>query len=123
MSDSPAATDPEAPTWYWRIDPSLLKEAAEIRKRDPNEFRGAVLTYFGFGGRDDGPILERMRAHPEAHGAALGDTLQNIGRGGGCKYDGGENTNQKSEHVQSPKLLRPAAGWSPIHSLRRRETS
>ena len=58
-------TPPEAPTWYWRIDVARLKEAAEIRRRDPNEFRQAVLTYFGFGGRDDGPIIERMRAHPE----------------------------------------------------------
>lgn len=57
--------DPEAPTWYWRIDPALLREAAEIRRRDPDAFRSAVLTYFGFGGRDDGPIIERMRAHSQ----------------------------------------------------------
>jgi ubiquinone biosynthesis protein COQ4 len=60
---APAAADER--TWYWRIDPALLKEAAEIRRRDPNEFRSAVLTYFGFGGRDDGAIIERMRAHPQ----------------------------------------------------------
>jgi ubiquinone biosynthesis protein COQ4 len=55
----------EEPTWYWKLDFDLLKEAAEIRKRDPKEFRGAVLTFFGFGGRDDGPILDRMRANPK----------------------------------------------------------
>lgn len=61
---TPAATS-DAPTWYWRIDPKLLKEAAEIRKREPTNFRSAVLFFFGFGGRDDGAIIERMRAHPE----------------------------------------------------------
>jgi ubiquinone biosynthesis protein COQ4 len=53
------------PSWGWRLDFRMLKEAAEIRKRDPREFRGAVLTFFGFGGRDDGTIIRRMRAHPE----------------------------------------------------------
>jgi ubiquinone biosynthesis protein COQ4 len=43
----------------------MLREAAEIRRRDPNDFRSAVLTYFGFGGRDDGAIIARMRAHPD----------------------------------------------------------
>lgn len=57
-------TDAER-TWYWKIDVALLKEAAAIRKRDPDDFRSAVLTFFGFGGRDDGAILARMRAHPE----------------------------------------------------------
>ncbi len=52
-------------TWFWKIDFKLLKEASAIRKRDPKAFRGAVLTYFGFGGRDDGPVIERMRADPE----------------------------------------------------------
>lgn len=59
-------TEPtEEATWYWRLDFGRLKEAAEIRKRDPNEFSGAVLTFFGFGGRDDGEIIRRMRADPE----------------------------------------------------------
>ena len=53
----------DTPTWYWRIDPKLLKEAAEIRKREPTNFRSAVLFFFGFGGRDDGAIIERMRRH------------------------------------------------------------
>ncbi|MFK7896796.1 MAG: Coq4 family protein [Myxococcota bacterium] len=55
----------EEPTWFWKLDFGLLKEAAAIRARDPKDFRGAVLTYFGFGGRDDGPVIERMRADPE----------------------------------------------------------
>lgn len=54
-----------SPSWGWKIDLAMLREAAAIRKRDPREFRGAVLTFFGFGGRDDGWIIERMRAHPE----------------------------------------------------------
>ena len=54
-----------APTWYWRIEPSKLREAAEIRRRDPNDFASAVLTFFGFGGRDDGAAIAKMRAHPE----------------------------------------------------------
>jgi len=57
--------DPEEPTWRWRIDLAMLREAAEIRRRDPTEFRAAVLTFFGFGGRDDGRILRRMHNHPE----------------------------------------------------------
>ncbi len=58
----PAGT---APTWYWRIEPGKLREAAEIRRRDPNDFSSAVLTFFGFGGRDDGAAIAKMRAHPE----------------------------------------------------------
>ena len=58
------ADQPTTPTWFWKIDFSMLKEASEIRKRDPKAFRGAVLTFFGFGGRDDGAIIERMRKHP-----------------------------------------------------------
>lgn len=65
LHDPALERDPQGPTWYWKIDRAMLREAAEIRRRDPKEFRGAVLTYFGFGGRDDGRILERMRAHPE----------------------------------------------------------
>jgi len=61
--------DPETPTWGWKLDFGMLKEAGEIRKRDPKAFRGAVLTFFGFGGRDDGWILRTMRAHPT--GAAI----------------------------------------------------
>lgn len=59
-----AGLGPEPPTWGFKIDLSMLKEAAAIRKRDPKEFRGAVLTFFGLGGRDDGAILERMARHP-----------------------------------------------------------
>ncbi|MEM7411315.1 MAG: Coq4 family protein [Myxococcota bacterium] len=53
------------PTWYWRLDFDLLRQAAAIRKKDPTDFRSAVLFFFGFGGRDDGEILRRMRSHPE----------------------------------------------------------
>ncbi len=60
-----AQHDEQSYTWYWKLDLGLLREAAEIRRRDPREFRGAVLTYFGFGGRDDGTIIARMRSHPE----------------------------------------------------------
>ena len=59
------ATWPSEATWYWKIDLARLREAAEIRKRDPNEFRQAPLTFFGFGGRDDGAIVRKMRAHPD----------------------------------------------------------
>lgn len=55
----------DAPTWRWRIEPSRLREAAELRRADPNNFDSAVLTYFGLGGRDDGAIIEKMRADPE----------------------------------------------------------
>lgn len=58
----PAPGDEQVPTWYWKLDFALLREAAAIRRRDPREFRGAVLTYFGFGGRDDGEIIARMRS-------------------------------------------------------------
>jgi hypothetical protein len=51
-------------TCFWKIDFNMLKEASEIRKRDPKEFRGAVLTFFAFGGSDDGTIVQKMRAHP-----------------------------------------------------------
>ena len=54
----------DAPTWRWRIEPSRLREAAKLRRADPNNFDSAVLTYFGLGGRDDGAIIEKMRAHP-----------------------------------------------------------
>lgn len=54
----------QKPTWFWKIDLPMLKEASAIRARDPKEFRGAVLTFFGFGGRDDGEIIRRMRVHP-----------------------------------------------------------
>ena len=64
MSELSKTTDEPNPTWFWRIDFDLLKEASAIRKRDPKAFRGAVLTFFGFGGRDDGPVLERMRRDP-----------------------------------------------------------
>ena len=60
-----SSSDGSEPTWYWKLDFARLREAAEIRERDPNEFRSAVLTFFGFGGRDDGTIIERMRANPE----------------------------------------------------------
>lgn len=63
ISESDATTRQE-PTWFWKLDFDMLREAKEIRKRDPKEFRGAVLTFFGFGGRDDGSIIERMRSHP-----------------------------------------------------------
>ena len=52
-------TEPTEPTWGWKLDFGMLREAAEIRKRDPREFRGAVLTFFGFGGRDDGTQISR----------------------------------------------------------------
>ena len=74
MSEAPIESPPldaqrpmssAVPTWYWRIDLGMLKEAAAIREQDPTDFRSAVLTFFGFGGRDDGTIIERMRAHPE----------------------------------------------------------
>ncbi len=65
MAEPTSRSEDEAPTWYWRIDPKLLREAAEIRRREPTNFRSAVLFFFGFGGRDDGAILARMRAHPE----------------------------------------------------------
>jgi hypothetical protein len=55
--DSAAQRDEQSPTWSWTLDLGLLREAAEIRRRDPREFRGAVLTCFGFGGRDDGTII------------------------------------------------------------------
>ncbi len=51
-------------TCRFRLDFSMLKEAAAIRARDPREFRAAVLTFFGFGGRDDGWLLRRMQRHP-----------------------------------------------------------
>lgn len=65
----PRGPEADAATCGWRIDRDMLREAAAIRKRDPKAFRGAVLTFFGLGGRDDGAILERMRAHPT--GAAI----------------------------------------------------
>jgi ubiquinone biosynthesis protein COQ4 len=49
----------------WKIDLSMLKEAAAIRRRDPNEFRSAVLTFFGLGGLDDAAIIKRMQGHQE----------------------------------------------------------
>ena len=55
----------QEPTWYWKLDFARLKEAAELRRQDPRGFRSAVLTFFGFGGRDDGAIIARMRSHPE----------------------------------------------------------
>ena len=65
MAESTApTTEATAPTWGWKLDFDMLREAGEIRKRDPKAFRGAVLTFFGFGGRDDGWILRTMRAHP-----------------------------------------------------------
>lgn len=68
MSKIETETKTEAPpskeaTWFWKLDLGMLREAAEIRRQDPKAFRGAVLTFFGFGGRDDGAILERMRKH------------------------------------------------------------
>lgn len=56
-------------TCSWKLDFGMLREAGEIRKRDPKAFRGAVLTFFGFGGRDDGWILRTMQDHPT--GAAI----------------------------------------------------
>jgi ubiquinone biosynthesis protein Coq4 len=65
MAESTATThEPEAPTWGWKLDFGMLREASEIRERDPKAFRGAVLTFFGFGGRDDGWILNAMHNHP-----------------------------------------------------------
>jgi hypothetical protein len=51
-------------TCFWKIDFNMLKEASKLRKRDPKNFRGAVLTFFAFGGSDDGTIVQKMRAHP-----------------------------------------------------------
>jgi len=62
---TPANARDEAPTWYWKIEPTLLREAASLRRNEPENFDAAVLFYFGFGGRDDGAIIERMRRHPE----------------------------------------------------------
>lgn len=59
-----SAVETEKPSWFWKLDFDMLKEASEIRARDPKEFRGAVLTFFGFGGSDDGTIVRRMRVHP-----------------------------------------------------------
>jgi ubiquinone biosynthesis protein COQ4 len=74
MSDSASPTPIPIPvaesdgpipaTCFWKLDFGMLKEAADIRKRDPREFRGAVLTFFGFGGSDDGGAIRKMRAHP-----------------------------------------------------------
>jgi len=64
--DSPSRSNVATePTWFWKIDLGLLKKAAAIREADPTDFRSAVLTFFGLGGRDDGAIIERMRSHPE----------------------------------------------------------
>lgn len=60
----PDRGSPSAASCFWKLDLDLLKEAAAIRRRDPKEFRGAVLTFFGFGGCDDARILERMRRDP-----------------------------------------------------------
>lgn len=51
-------------TCAWRLDFGMLREAGEIRARDPKAFRGAVLTFFGFGGRDDGWLLSALARHP-----------------------------------------------------------
>lgn len=64
--------DPNAPmiraadleTCAWRLDFGMLREAGGIRARDPKAFRGAVLTFFGFGGRDDGWLMRRLASHP-----------------------------------------------------------
>ena len=59
----PAGT---APTGSWRIEPGKLREAAEVRRRDPNDLSSALLS-FGFGARDDGAAIARMRPHPKLH--------------------------------------------------------
>ncbi len=56
--------DEDVETCAWRIDFDMLREAGAIRARDPKAFRGAVLTFFGFGGRDDGWLIRRLASHP-----------------------------------------------------------
>ena len=36
---------PEAPTWGWKLDFAMLKEAGEIRKRDPKRISGSRRVF------------------------------------------------------------------------------
>ena len=51
----------------WCFNLKMLKTAAKIRQRNPNDFQSATLTFFGFGGRDDTSIMKRMSQDPEGH--------------------------------------------------------
>tara|TARA_B100000767_G_C19755435_1_gene532753 strand:- start:436 stop:1254 length:819 start_codon:yes stop_codon:yes gene_type:complete len=49
----------------WRLNIDMLKMAAKIRKKNPNDFQSATLTFFGLGGRDDRAIMRRMASDPQ----------------------------------------------------------
>ena len=51
----------------WCFNLKMLKTAAKIRQRNPNDFQSATLTFFGFGGRDDTSIMKRMSQDAEGH--------------------------------------------------------
>tara|TARA_S200000501_G_scaffold377573_1_gene436473 strand:- start:1876 stop:2631 length:756 start_codon:yes stop_codon:yes gene_type:complete len=49
----------------WRFNLKMLRTAAQIRQRNPNDFQSATLTFFGLGGRDDASIIKRMSRDAE----------------------------------------------------------